>query len=66
MLGMNAPIGHPVQMIQTAPASHETSTDKIAAAIEGIRAEAPCGRLTNGRDRPRRGKQILLEVLRKT
>jgi hypothetical protein len=39
-LGMNAPQGHAVQIIQHDPAEAETSTDKIAAAIARIRGKS--------------------------
>src|SRR5215831_14324049 len=40
LLGMNAPQGHAVQIIQHEPAEAETSTDKIAAAIARIRGKS--------------------------
>src|SRR5262245_35765101 len=40
LLGMNAPQGHAVQIIQREPAEAETSTDKIAAAIARIRGKS--------------------------
>src|SRR5215468_5564641 len=39
-LGMNAPQGHAVQIIQHEPAAAETSTDNIRAAIDRIRGKS--------------------------
>src|SRR5262244_2687287 len=40
LLGMNAPQGHAVQIIQHEPAAAQTSTDKIRAAIDRIRGKS--------------------------
>src|SRR5215831_18260412 len=40
LLGLNAPQGHAVQIIQHEPAGAETSTDKIAAAVARIRGKS--------------------------
>ena len=40
LLGMNAPQGHAVQIIQHEPAAAQTSTDKIRAAIDRIRCKS--------------------------
>ena len=40
LLGMNAPQGHAVQIIQHEPATAQTSTDKIRAAIDRIRGKS--------------------------
>jgi hypothetical protein len=37
LAGANAPIGHVVQVLQSTPATQETSTDRIEAAIARIR-----------------------------
>src|SRR5215472_17567035 len=39
LLGLNAPLGHAVQVLQPEPPNKPTSTDKIREAIERIRAE---------------------------
>ena len=40
LLGMNAPQGHAVQIIQHEPAAAQTSTDKIRAAVDRIRGRS--------------------------
>src|SRR5262249_18398258 len=40
LLGMNAPQGHAVQIVQHEPAAAQTSTDKIRAAIDRIRGKS--------------------------
>ena len=40
LLGMNAPQGHAVQIIQHEPAAAQTSTEKIRAAIDRIRGKS--------------------------
>jgi len=39
LLGLNAPLGHAVQVIQHEPENKPSSTDRIRAAIDRIRAE---------------------------
>src|SRR5215831_11692123 len=39
LLGLNAPLGHAVQVIQHEPENKPNSTDRIRAAIDRIRAE---------------------------
>jgi hypothetical protein len=39
LLGLNAPLGHAVQVIQHEPENEPSSTDRIRAAIDRIRAE---------------------------
>jgi hypothetical protein len=39
LLGLNAPIGHAVQVIQPAPEHQETSTDRIEKALAALREE---------------------------
>ena len=40
LLGMNAPQGHAVQIVQHEPAAAQTSTEKIRAAIDRIRGKS--------------------------
>jgi hypothetical protein len=40
LLGMNAPQGHAVHVIQHEPAATQTSTDEIRAAIDRIRGRS--------------------------
>ena len=39
LLGLNAPLGHAVQVIQHEPENKPTSTERLRAAIDRIRAE---------------------------
>jgi hypothetical protein len=39
LLGLNAPIGHAVAVIQHAPENRPTTTDRIEAAIRGLLAQ---------------------------
>jgi hypothetical protein len=39
LLGLNPPLGHAVQVIQHEPENKPSSTDRIRAAIDRIRAE---------------------------
>jgi|SRR5215472_12252220 len=41
LLGISAPAGHAVTIVQHEPAAAETSTDKIRAAIDHVRGIAP-------------------------
>jgi len=41
LLGMNAPLGHAVQVIQHEPENKPTSTERLRAAIDRVRGKRP-------------------------
>jgi hypothetical protein len=50
LLGLNAPIGHAVRVVQHKPEHRQTSTDKIEAALNALVADGK--RSQNGRGEP--------------
>jgi hypothetical protein len=52
LLGLNAPIGHAVRVVQHPPEHRQTSTDKIEAALNALIEDGKRTRSQNGQGEP--------------